>query len=99
MSFEPLKEHEWDEYWNEQIQCVILGVNLDLRKRIVTLMLSDTGCTDMQGAIDYARSFMPKVTRIETIAGDTPDTTYILRAKGWISVTPSGAAMDCIRLV
>jgi hypothetical protein len=70
------------EYF-EPLQCGLLRAEIDFEGRVVTLYLPELECTDMKGAIAYAKGLDPDV------AGERADTCYV-RSSGehWSAFIP-----------
>ena len=74
-----------DELFNKELMCSLLKVIADYDIQTVQLMLYKNHCTDMAGAIKFAKRLMPNVRTILTVSGRTKETVYILEKDGWKS--------------
>lgn len=74
--------------WNEDLKCFWRAIHVKGKNHIRIDLLSGN-CTDMGGAIRLAKAVMPEVTRIDTYAGITESTYYVLGENGkWVSNAP-----------
>ena len=79
---------EWHGEWNDDLRCHLKAIGLPDSDKVV-LYLAGDNCCDMNGAIALARSILPRVARIETFAGDEPDTFYVRSNRGkWKALCP-----------
>ncbi len=61
----------------------VQAIAYDFRTRVGKVYMPKGCCTDMSGAIAVFKQIDPKVTKIETIAGDVLDTVYRRTEKKW----------------
>jgi hypothetical protein len=59
------------------LHCDVHGLTYDFSTRTGTLRMPEGDCCDMSACITLFQAINPKVRRIETFAGATPDTIYI----------------------
>ena len=78
-----------DATYNSQIKTVWLSVR-PLRDGELRIDLPAECCTDMSGAIEWAKAIMPGVYRIETYSGDRSDTTYFWDGVKWRALDNGG---------
>jgi len=75
--FDPILNVVWNSEIERQLCTLVDSISYDVRKRIGTVKMPRTCCTDMSGAIDLFERIDPKVERIETYAGGRRDTFHI----------------------
>ncbi|SEP45341.1 hypothetical protein SAMN02990966_06494 [Rhodospirillales bacterium URHD0017] len=61
----------------QEIMCDVRGIAYDFERRIGRLYMAEDNCCDMSGCIEFFSGIDPDVRRIETFAGEVPDTVYI----------------------
>jgi hypothetical protein len=77
------------------IQCGLLRVEVDFSQHAVTLHVPDGECTDMRGAVRYAKELDQDVRRINTIAGGRRDnTSYLKEGDRWIAIVSEDSAIS-----
>jgi hypothetical protein len=77
-----------DYLYNEELKCRLLQAEFDYEAHVATLYLYDGDCTDMRGAIHFAKRSDPKVWKIHTVSGRKQDTGYVLIEVGkWKAVS------------
>lgn len=69
--------------YDPELQCGLVRVEADIARGCVTPFLPPDECTDMSGAIAYARRVDPGVRIVRTFAGSRPDTNYVRVAGEW----------------
>ena len=74
--------------FREDLGTAVVALVYDFTTRTGVLVLPELCCTDMGGAIALFETIDPGVTRIETVAGETPDTTYTRRGGDWLAALP-----------
>jgi len=75
------------------IQCGLLRSEVDFSKHVVRLFLPDSECTDMTGAIKYAKELDADVLSVFTFSAARRDTSYHKEGDKWIAVTGEGVRM------
>lgn len=69
--------------WREDLGTLVSSLTYDFTTRIGRLLMPPDCCTDMRGVIFLFQRLDPCVVRIETIAGDKPDTIYVRQGHEW----------------
>ncbi len=72
-----------DNGYSDRLWCFVESVHYSVSDRCGTLRMSDLSACDMEECIALFERIDPDVKRIETWAGDQPDTLYCKRADGW----------------
>ncbi len=72
-----------------ELQCFVSRVGYDFTEHVGHVLISDGGCTDMYGCIEFFKRIDPAVSTIRTFSDDKPDTLYFCRGGKWHSV-PGG---------
>jgi hypothetical protein len=73
------------ELFNKELICSLMEVQADFIAKSVQLTLCPKNCTDMTGAINFAKRLMPDVRAIATVSGWDKETVYILQDGKWRS--------------
>ena len=78
--------------YHEDTQCYVQRVSYDFKERRGILLMGDGSCTDMAGCIRVFERIDPEVQRIDTYAGEVPDTVYRRHSQkfgGWRAYLPA----------
>jgi len=71
--------------FNKELMCSLMEVQADFIDKSVHLILCSKNCTDMSGAIKFAKRLMKDVRIIVTVSGRNQETAYILQDSKWRS--------------
>ena len=74
-----------DKLFNEELMCFLMEVQADFIDKSVHLILCPKNCTDMSGAIKFAKRLMKDVRVVVTVSGRDTETAYILVDGKWRS--------------
>lgn len=72
--------------WHPQLQCAVANLLYDFTSQTGTLNMGEEQCCDMSACIALFTAIAQDVQRIDTFAGDRPDTTYTLSRGEWRAV-------------
>jgi hypothetical protein len=67
------------------IGCEVLGMSVDFVAKSGMLFMPNYQCPDMRRTIDLFKKICPEIQLIETMAGVTEDTKYVLLEGKWIA--------------
>lgn len=70
---------------NSELMCRVHSMTYDFTRKTGVLRMAEGNCCDMQGCIDLFTRVAPDVQKIETYAGDVPDTFYKKNKLGWVA--------------
>ena len=73
----------------KELKCEVSRIEIIPAMRLVRFWLPALNCTDMGGAIRVATRHCPAVSRIETFAGNEPDTVYMKSGDAWQAASPN----------
>ena len=76
-----------DKLFNKELMCSLMEVQADFIDKSVHLILCPKNCTDMSGAIKFAKRLMKDVRVIVTVSGRDPEPAYIWLDGKWRSAT------------
>ena len=74
--------------WHDGLVTFVHGLDYEPRSKIGKLYMADHCCCDMSGCIDIFEEIDPAVQRINTFAGEAPDTIYQRIDGRWQSFLP-----------
>lgn len=74
--------------WHEDLQCFAHGARYWPATGLVRLYLGSNSCTDMTGALFSVLTGGRDVRRVETFAGNKPDTIYLCDDGEWKAYLP-----------
>ena len=74
-------------FWSNELKGIWSGLKVIAIDHVV-FYLAPLTCVDMTGAIKVALAVVPGCTKIDTFAGDVPDTKYRLRDGKWEAFLP-----------
>jgi len=75
--------------WDERLMCHVFSLTYDFCNHTGQLCLLDADCCDMRGCVALFEGIDPKVTTINTFAGDRADTVYRKEGTEWNVLLPS----------
>lgn len=77
-----------DAPFHAQLQCFVAEIRYDFIQKFGTVVIDESGCTDMGGCIAFFERIDPTVRCIQTYSGNRSDTTYRLNAVGEWEASP-----------
>jgi hypothetical protein len=74
--------------FHPDLQCFVAEIRYDFNQKFGTVVIDDSGCTDMGGCIAFFKRIDPDVRFIQTYSGNRPDTAYRKNAMDqWEAIT------------
>lgn len=77
------KNNSDEQLYNSQLQCYVHEIHYSFENKIGALIMGNNSCCHMPGCIDYFKSIDPNIKEIQTYAGKTLDTVYIMNNNDW----------------
>lgn len=86
--FDPARDDRPSAPYRVDLSTLVHSLTFDFRTHTGRLILPDLCCADMSGCIRLFTAIDPHVIRIETLAGDVADTTYVRDGGNWAALPP-----------
>lgn len=68
---------------HDELQCEILSIDCDFRRKEAWLKFPEGGCCDMGGCIAFVSRIWDGFEKIYTVSGGQPDTAYFRHEDSW----------------
>ena len=75
---------------HDGLQCEIISMECDFRRKEAWLHLAAGNCCDMNGCIAFVTAIWTGFERIYTMSGKEPDTAYFRDGEDWKALAPAG---------
>lgn len=70
-------------YLHQAMQCEMLSLECDFRRKEVWIKFPSGDCCDMDGCTTWIEGICPDMERIFTFSGHEPDTAYLKLGGAW----------------
>lgn len=72
--------------YHPELQCFVSRIGYNFSVHVGQVLMTDGGCTDMSGCIEFFKRIDPEVKTIRTYSDSEPDTVYFVRNGEWHAV-------------